>query len=132
VSRSQEHLEGAGRHGRAATPSDVPLEDAQPTAGAIDDSSPFLGVHMSLPREIIFLLLITSTQLLTQAALGQNIAPLHVIGASFGVSDAGQLSWTAAAYSLTGESSASCRTQGQRLTHAARSRRLHPHRWAPW
>ncbi|RAL58306.1 hypothetical protein DID88_006418 [Monilinia fructigena] len=40
-------------------------------------------------------------QLMTQAALAQAIAPLHVIGDSFGTTNPGQLSWFAAAYSLT-------------------------------
>jgi MFS family permease len=41
-------------------------------------------------------------QLMTQAGLGQIIAPLHIIGASFGVdNDPAQLSWFPAAYSLT-------------------------------
>ncbi|PQE26064.1 putative Drug resistance protein [Rutstroemia sp. NJR-2017a BBW] len=40
-------------------------------------------------------------QLMTQAALGQAIAPLHIIGTYFGLENPGQLSWFAAAYSLT-------------------------------
>jgi MFS family permease len=40
-------------------------------------------------------------QLMTQASLGQTIAPLHIIGESFGTSNPGQLSWFPAAYSLT-------------------------------
>jgi MFS family permease len=41
-------------------------------------------------------------QLMTQAGLGQVIAPLRVTEASFGVDkDAAQLSWLPAAYSLT-------------------------------
>jgi len=56
----------------------------------------------SLPREIAFILIICMAQLMTQAGLGQIIAPLHIIGASFGVdNDPAQLSWFPAAYSLT-------------------------------
>lgn len=41
-------------------------------------------------------------QLMTQAGLGQAIAPLRIIGASFGVDDdPAQLAWFPAAYSLT-------------------------------
>jgi MFS family permease len=40
-------------------------------------------------------------QLMTQAALGQSIAPLHIIGDSFNTTSPGQLSWIPAAYSLT-------------------------------
>lgn len=38
---------------------------------------------------------------MTQAGLAVSIAPLYIIGASFGSGDVGQLSWYAAAYSLT-------------------------------
>jgi MFS family permease len=38
---------------------------------------------------------------MTQAALAQSIAPLHVIGRSFNTTNPGQLSWLAAGYSLT-------------------------------
>ena len=55
----------------------------------------------SLPHEILFVAIICSAQLLTQASFGQAIAPLHIIGDSFGTTNPGQLSWFAAAYSLT-------------------------------
>lgn len=55
----------------------------------------------SLFMEVIFVGLICMAQLMTQASLGQVVAPLHIIGDSFGVTDPGQLSWYAAAYSLT-------------------------------
>jgi MFS family permease len=40
-------------------------------------------------------------QFMTQAALGQVIAPLHIIGNSLAITSPGQLSWVVAAYSLT-------------------------------
>ncbi|OZJ04695.1 Drug resistance protein [Bifiguratus adelaidae] len=52
-------------------------------------------------QEAVFVLCIISAQLLTQAGLGQAIAPLHIIGESFGNLPIGQLSWFPAAYSLT-------------------------------
>ena len=55
----------------------------------------------SLLHEILFVAIICSAQLLTQASFGQAIAPLHIIGDSFGTTNPGQLSWFAAAYSLT-------------------------------
>ncbi|TVY21072.1 Efflux pump terJ [Lachnellula arida] len=56
----------------------------------------------SLPREIAFILIICMAQLMTQAGLGQAIAPLHIIGRSFGLeNNPAQLSWFPAAYSLT-------------------------------
>jgi len=55
----------------------------------------------SLPREIAFVGVLCMAQLMTQAALGQAIAPLHIIGDSFNITSPGQLSWIPAAYSLT-------------------------------
>jgi MFS family permease len=55
----------------------------------------------SLPREIAFVGVLCMAQLMTQAALGQAIAPLHIIGNSFSITSPGQLSWIPAAYSLT-------------------------------
>jgi hypothetical protein len=55
----------------------------------------------SLAVEIPFIFTLCMAQLLAQAGLGQCIAPLHIIGNSFGTQDAGQLSWMPAAYSLT-------------------------------
>ncbi|KAI9815765.1 MAG: Low affinity NH4+ transporter [Pycnora praestabilis] len=56
---------------------------------------------ISLPHEIAFIAIVTMAQFITQAGLGQAIAPLHIIGNSFGTTDEGELSWYAAAYSLT-------------------------------
>lgn len=55
----------------------------------------------SLIHEILFIAIISSSQLLTQAGLAQSIAPLHVIGETFNVTHPGQLSWLPAGYSLT-------------------------------
>lgn len=55
----------------------------------------------SLAHEVTFVIYICFAQLLTQAGLGQAIVPLHIIGQSFGSQTPGQLSWYAAAYSLT-------------------------------
>lgn len=52
-------------------------------------------------HETLFVMVITSAQLLTLAALAQSIVPLHVTGRTFSTTDPGQLSWFPAAYSLT-------------------------------
>ena len=52
-------------------------------------------------QEIAFISTVSCAQLMSQAALGQVIAPLHIIGDSFGTKNDGQLSWFAAGYSLT-------------------------------
>ena len=55
----------------------------------------------SLLHEILFVAIVCSAQLLTQAGFAQAIVPLHITGDSFGTTNPGQLSWFAAAYSLT-------------------------------
>lgn len=60
-----------------------------------------VAVPQSTIHEVAFVAIIISAQFMTQAALAQAIAPLTIIGTSFGIHDPGQLSWFAAAYSLT-------------------------------
>ncbi|KAI9783015.1 MAG: Low affinity NH4+ transporter [Peltula sp. TS41687] len=59
------------------------------------------SLHMSTAHEIIFVAIISTAQLLTQAGLGQALAPLPIIGAHFHTANLGQLSWFVASYSLT-------------------------------
>ena len=56
---------------------------------------------MAFPREVVFIIVICSTNILTQAGLGMTVVPLDVIGKTFGHLNPGQLSWFVAAYSLT-------------------------------
>ncbi|MCJ1379018.1 hypothetical protein MMC17_002117 [Xylographa soralifera] len=85
-------------------------DDVEKNGVSSDGQSPGkdveLSIHaskpqISLPREIAFVSIVCLAQLLTQASLGQAIAPLHIIAASFGSPNPGELSWFAAAYSLT-------------------------------
>ncbi|KAJ5679958.1 hypothetical protein N7462_008202 [Penicillium macrosclerotiorum] len=55
----------------------------------------------SLPREILFVSVVCMAQFMTQAGLCMSIAPVHIIGHTFGTTNAAELSWFAAAYSLT-------------------------------
>ncbi|KAL4901593.1 hypothetical protein BDW74DRAFT_71365 [Aspergillus multicolor] len=57
--------------------------------------------EMSKTREVLFVTIICMTQLLNQASLGQTLSILHIIGSSFGITDAAELSWLIAGYSLT-------------------------------
>ncbi|KAK9427034.1 YOR378W-like protein [Lipomyces doorenjongii] len=57
--------------------------------------------EFSLSYEILFVALISLSQLLTQAALGQGVATLHIVGEHFGVNNPAELAWFIAAYSLT-------------------------------
>ncbi|KAL4891148.1 major facilitator superfamily domain-containing protein [Aspergillus ambiguus] len=55
----------------------------------------------SLPKEIAFVVVVAMAQFMTQAGLCMSIAPVFIIGESFNTATAGELSWFAAAYSLT-------------------------------
>ncbi|MCJ1415847.1 hypothetical protein MMC32_002181 [Xylographa parallela] len=86
------------------------IDDAEKSGTASDSRTPDedapASIHaskpsISLPREIAFVTIVCLTQLLTQAALGQAVAPLHIIAVSFGNPSPGELSWFAAGYSLT-------------------------------
>ena len=56
---------------------------------------------LTLIHEIVFLIIIWSSQLLTTAGLGIGLAPLHIIGEHYGVENPGLRSWYVAAFSLT-------------------------------
>ncbi|GHJ85983.1 hypothetical protein NliqN6_2385 [Naganishia liquefaciens] len=55
----------------------------------------------TLVHEIAFNVVLCMCQLMTQAGLAMTIVPLQIIGHHFGETNPGQLSWLAAAYSLT-------------------------------
>ena len=57
--------------------------------------------RLSLTRETLFVFVICSSNIVTQAGLGMTIVPLNIISRSFGSLNPGQLSWFVAAYSLT-------------------------------
>jgi MFS family permease len=52
-------------------------------------------------REVVFVFVICMAQFMTQAGLGQCLAPLTLIGDSLGIDNDGVLSWFIAGYSLT-------------------------------
>ncbi|KAH7049287.1 hypothetical protein B0J12DRAFT_574349 [Macrophomina phaseolina] len=56
---------------------------------------------MPLAKEALFVTVIASAQLMTQAGMSQSMAPLHIMAADYGNPSPGQLSWFTAAYSLT-------------------------------
>ncbi|KAI9042459.1 MFS transporter [Aspergillus affinis] len=55
----------------------------------------------SLWQEVPFIIVVCMAQFMTQAGLAISIAPVYIIGDSFNTSSPGELSWFAAAYSLT-------------------------------
>lgn len=87
------------------------LDDVEATPGGekVDEhdekhSSPDDGVPpapFSLPREIAFVLMICLAQFLSLASLAQSIAPMEIIGRSFGLVSEAELSWFPASFSLT-------------------------------
>lgn len=66
-----------------------------------DKSSKSIAETLPLGKEILFVGLICSAQLTTQAGLVQCVAILHVIGDHYGLTNPGERSWLIAAYSLT-------------------------------
>src|SRR6516165_7551896 len=56
---------------------------------------------MPILQECLMVLCISMAHFVTQAGLGQTIAPLHIIGDHFTTTNPGQLSWYIASYSLT-------------------------------
>lgn len=62
---------------------------------------PSLHKAVSLPREILVVVLISLAQFTTQVGLTQSIAIVHIIGDAFDISDPGILAWFPAGYSLT-------------------------------
>ncbi|KAH8591042.1 major facilitator superfamily transporter [Bisporella sp. PMI_857] len=73
----------------------------QPLSRENSIDTPCNAVPSSLPREIAMIATLCTAQLFTQAAIAMSLQPLHIIGASFQTTDAGELSWYVAAYSLT-------------------------------
>ncbi|KAK5155287.1 hypothetical protein LTS14_006242 [Recurvomyces mirabilis] len=78
---------------------------AGPTKAELNLASKHDEAPLQLPdtfgKEVLFLSVICSSQLLTQAGLAMSIVPSHIIGASFDIQDESELSWFSAAYSLT-------------------------------
>lgn len=56
---------------------------------------------MSLIQEILLVAVVSMAQFSTQAGVGATIAILHIIGDDLSITTNGELSWLAAAYSLT-------------------------------
>ncbi|KAK4551519.1 hypothetical protein LTR86_011126 [Recurvomyces mirabilis] len=76
-----------------------------PTKAELNLTSKHDEALLQLPdtfaKEVLFLSVICSSQLLTQAGLAMSIVPSHIIGASFDIQNQSELSWFSAAYSLT-------------------------------
>lgn len=75
--------------------------DDEPGLPPLEQIQSHLTIPQSLLHEAAFVAVLCMAQLMTQAGLGQTIAPLNIIGESFGTRNPGELSWFASAYSLT-------------------------------
>lgn len=73
------------------------LKDSKPDTSSQDQCQP----PKPLIKEIAFIFVTSCAQLMTQAGLAQSIAPLSIIGQSFGANKPAELSWFPAGYSLT-------------------------------
>nr|POE88448.1 drug resistance protein [Quercus suber] len=74
-------------------------KDGEKSSLRPEEHSP--NISFSLAREVAFIFTICMAQLLSLAGLAQSIAPLPILGRSFGITDEGLLSWYPAAFSLT-------------------------------
>ncbi|KAI3488071.1 hypothetical protein L1887_47949 [Cichorium endivia] len=82
-----------------ATPGGEKVDEHDEKHSSPDDGVP--PAPFSLPREIAFVLMICLAQFLSLASLAQSIAPMEIIGRSFGLVSEAELSWFPASFSLT-------------------------------
>lgn len=86
----------------AVTNLSLPMAGSQqpekPQLVIMDDASPPSGKpELSLVREIALITVVCMSQFLALAGLAQSIAPIRIIGESFGTDEVGKLSWFPAA-----------------------------------
>lgn len=78
------------------------LSSSSHSGSQVETVQPGAKSPRSSGREILFLAVLCSAQLFTQAGLAMSILPQRIIAKSFGIeNDPGTLSWFAAGYSLT-------------------------------
>ena len=63
--------------------------------------APSTQLKMSTLREVFFVAVVALSHFMTQAGLGQALAPLDIIAKSFNISKPGEETWFVAGYSLT-------------------------------
>lgn len=89
-----EDIEATSKQAHSTTSPQPDEKDAGPEAG-------FPALPFSPRHEILFIFMVCMAQFLSLAGLAQSIAPLELIGRSFGVTDEATLSWYPASFSLT-------------------------------
>jgi MFS family permease len=89
-------------HSKELNRHDTQQDDAEPEGFTTSQS---VQSHVSPPASLLgesfFIFIVCMAQFTTQTGLALSIVPEHIIGKSFHTTDPGQLSWLAAAYSLT-------------------------------
>ncbi|KAI1781285.1 major facilitator superfamily-domain-containing protein [Hypoxylon cercidicola] len=93
------------QHKSAFSEHDLPNIDGYPPPREADEAASqkedYPGLGLPLWREVTFIIVICLSMFTTQLGLGQVLLLLPSIGRSFNVSNAGDLSWLVAGYSLT-------------------------------
>ncbi|KAL3484798.1 MFS general substrate transporter [Aspergillus germanicus] len=76
-------------------------DDGPDTLAQLETAQSAIHPPNDISKELAFIVVVCMAQFMTQAGLCMSIAPMYLIGNSFQTSSAGELSWFAAAYSLT-------------------------------
>ncbi|KAK7960830.1 aminotriazole resistance [Apiospora saccharicola] len=103
--KEEEH--GLGTEpGQDSSPEEEDDDDASTVDGTGPEASRVstnvsIAETISLPHELLLVAVVCLAQLYTQAALGNTIGILKIIGSSYGITDPAELSWIIAGYSLT-------------------------------
>jgi hypothetical protein len=92
--REPEDIEAMPQHTPSTSTAQPDEKDAAPEDGV--PAIPFSPRH-----EMLFIFMICMAQFLSLAGLAQSIAPMEIIGRSFGITDDATLSWYPASFSLT-------------------------------
>jgi hypothetical protein len=89
-----EDVEAIPQHASSTSSAQPDEKDAAP-----EDEVP--AIPFSPRHEMLFIFMICMAQFLSLAGLAQSIAPMEIIGRSFGVTSEAALSWYPASFSLT-------------------------------
>ena len=98
---SRDEIEKIGAEDGSSNTYDTPPQVDRNISLSKVDTNKSIAETLPLGKEILFVGVICSAQLTTQAGLGQCISIIHIIGNDYGLSNPGELSWLIAAYSLS-------------------------------
>ncbi|KAH7327293.1 YOR378W-like protein [Rhexocercosporidium sp. MPI-PUGE-AT-0058] len=83
------------------SPDNQSILDSQSTHHENSERARQHSERMSVLHEGAIIVTICMAQILALSVLGQGLAPLHIFGGNFGITNEGQISWYLAAFSLT-------------------------------